>query len=122
MWSCCGQKTCLEHTLYAFMNNLYIHTQNLQNQVERLENLITELNNKLGQAEIQSASLSAEKTHLMQENAQLNLVNGELEKQVQSLQDASQECDLLQQDLSHVLDVVKDGVTEGTLKVSVHSI
>ena len=99
----------------------YNFTQNLQNQIERLENLISELNNKLGQAEAQNARLKLEKTHLLQENAQFGVLNSALEQQVMSLQDASEECDLLQQDLGHVLELVTDGVTGGTLKVCVRA-
>ena len=93
--------------------------QALQQQVKQLESEVEQLRQKLSQSEAARDKFSSQAAELNQELTGLRVANSLLEQQVDSLQGEVGVAELVQQDLSHVLKLVEEGVGSGDMKVSV---
>ena len=94
-------------------------SQALQQQVKQLESEVEQLREKLSQSETARDKFSSKAAELDQELTGLRVANSLLEQQVDSLQGEVGVAELVQQDLSHVLKLVEEGVGSGEMKVCV---
>ena len=94
-------------------------SQALQEQVKQLESEIEQLREKLSQSEAARDKFTSKAAELDQEVTGLRVANSLLEQQVDSLQGEAGVGELVQQDLSHVLKLIEEGVGEGEMKVAV---